>query len=337
MSHDLNPLKEIPVAEITIGERHRKDMGDLQTLADSIDEIGLLHPIAVTPEYVLIFGERRLKAVRDLLFFDTIPAFIIDMDVLVGENDENELRKNFSVSERAEIARAFKARAGERRGNPDILPDVLPESGIPDKCPEFPKGEETRTAAARIAGFGSDRTLRQATAVVEQGEPGLVEAMDSGVISVNAAAATAKLPAAAQQEVVEKVKAGRKPRQAIREASGEATPPEEGPPADEAGVPLPQQALAAFAMVADMRKLCRVLGDAIKELQRIADSPCGKKLHPTSAIAHLKSAKVAVWQSRPAHVCPYCAGKAKVCKACSGEGWVTKSTFDAAPKREATA
>ena len=38
------------IEEIKRGVRHRKDYGDLDALARSIDEKGLLQPIAITPQ-----------------------------------------------------------------------------------------------------------------------------------------------------------------------------------------------------------------------------------------------------------------------------------------------
>ena len=35
------------IAEIRIGERHRKDLGDLQSLAQDIAELGLIHAIPI--------------------------------------------------------------------------------------------------------------------------------------------------------------------------------------------------------------------------------------------------------------------------------------------------
>jgi hypothetical protein len=42
-------------------------MGDLTTLADSIRQEGLLQPIGVTDRLELVFGEQRIRAVRDIL------------------------------------------------------------------------------------------------------------------------------------------------------------------------------------------------------------------------------------------------------------------------------
>jgi hypothetical protein len=41
------------IADITIGERHRRDMGDIEGLARSLDELGLLQPIVIQPDGTL--------------------------------------------------------------------------------------------------------------------------------------------------------------------------------------------------------------------------------------------------------------------------------------------
>ena len=38
----------VAISSITIGDRHRRRMGDLRALANSIAEVGLLQPIGVT-------------------------------------------------------------------------------------------------------------------------------------------------------------------------------------------------------------------------------------------------------------------------------------------------
>ena len=62
MIADHSMLKEIKIADIRVGSRHRRDMGDLTTLADSIRQEGLLQPIGVTDRLELVFGERRIRA-----------------------------------------------------------------------------------------------------------------------------------------------------------------------------------------------------------------------------------------------------------------------------------
>jgi ParB family transcriptional regulator, chromosome partitioning protein len=50
------------ISDIKIGNRFRKDLGDIQNLADSIREIGLLQPVVVNENNDLIAGQRRIEA-----------------------------------------------------------------------------------------------------------------------------------------------------------------------------------------------------------------------------------------------------------------------------------
>jgi N6-adenosine-specific RNA methylase IME4 len=172
--------------EIVIGDRHRKEFGDLAALARSInDRGGLIHPIAVTTQNELIAGERRLRAwqLPECRFHDRpIPVTVIDIDSIVaGESDENdpELRKAFTPSEAVAVARAlrprFEAVAKERQREGG-------RSKASGKLPEAEKGE-TRAKIAKATGKGA-RTLAKAEAIIEaaEAEPDkfgkLVEAMD---------------------------------------------------------------------------------------------------------------------------------------------------------------
>ena len=58
-------LKSLRITDIKVSSRHRKDMGDLTSLAESIRQNGLLQPISVTEKLELVFGERRLRAHKD--------------------------------------------------------------------------------------------------------------------------------------------------------------------------------------------------------------------------------------------------------------------------------
>jgi ParB family chromosome partitioning protein len=54
----------IPISRIKVGERHRRDMGDVAGLAASIATIGLIHPIVVDENSGLLAGARRLAACK---------------------------------------------------------------------------------------------------------------------------------------------------------------------------------------------------------------------------------------------------------------------------------
>ena len=77
------------VNAIVVGTRHRKDMGDIASLAASMAELGLLQPIVIRPDGRLIAGERRLRAAK-LLGWTAFPVTVVDLDAVVrGEFAEN--------------------------------------------------------------------------------------------------------------------------------------------------------------------------------------------------------------------------------------------------------
>jgi len=79
-------------------------LGDVAALAASIREVGLLHPITVTPERRLLAGLHRLAACRRL-GWRMIDAVVVDVDELrteLVELDENLQRLDLTVLERGE-------------------------------------------------------------------------------------------------------------------------------------------------------------------------------------------------------------------------------------------
>jgi hypothetical protein len=155
------------ISDIVVGTRHRKDMGDVDGLAASMKELGLLHPIVVRPDGVLVAGERRLRAAK-LLGWTEIPVNIIDLEAVTrGEFAENAVRKDFTLSEAVAIKRALepleKIAAKERQGTrTDKHPGKLPTSS---------KGRAA-DKAAKATGMAR-RTLEKAEAIVDaaEGEP----------------------------------------------------------------------------------------------------------------------------------------------------------------------
>jgi N6-adenosine-specific RNA methylase IME4 len=148
----------VAISSISIGDLHRRDMGDLRALATSIAEVGLLHPIGVSPAGDLVFGERRLRACRDLLGWTEIPSRIVNIRSIVqGTIHENQIRNDFTPSERVAIERMINAEIERRQGARTDLGQNIGRSRVAD-------------ASAKLAGFGNRETARQACAVVEAGE-----------------------------------------------------------------------------------------------------------------------------------------------------------------------
>ena len=195
-------VENVALGKIRLGERHRKDLGDIAGLAASIEHIGLLQPIGVTPDYQLVWGHRRMEAFW-YLKRHTIPARIVPMeDIVLGEYAENEVRKNFTISERVAIGAEVERILGERRGSNQYQAKGM-ERKLQEKFPEA--FVQTRDIAAQKSNFGNGKTYQQAKAVVDQGEPELVQAMDNEKVSINAAAKLAKKPAEHQKAVLNKL------------------------------------------------------------------------------------------------------------------------------------
>ena len=172
---------EFKIGDIKIGQRHRKDIGDIDDLAASIKEIGLLQPIGVSPGSVLVFGERRLRACRDVLGWRTIPARVVNLrSILEGEFAENCIRKDWTISERVAIVESLRTfrHGGDRRS---------------DQARNCDDETLTVDGAAKLAGLGGKDGYCRAKLVVEQGVPELVETMDTGQVAVSVAAEVASL------------------------------------------------------------------------------------------------------------------------------------------------
>jgi|SRR5688572_1827622 ParB family transcriptional regulator, chromosome partitioning protein len=98
----------IRIESVKVVDRYRTDLGDVQALAASIRDTGLLQAIVVTPDMRLVAGQRRLEAAR-LLGWTVIDARIVDnlddaMALLVAERAENVERKPMLPSELAALA-----------------------------------------------------------------------------------------------------------------------------------------------------------------------------------------------------------------------------------------
>ena len=187
---------EIPCEQIRIGERIRQELGDLEELANSIAAEGLLQPIGINEDSLLVFGERRLRAVRDILKWPTIAARVVRVSsILAAEHAENEVRKDFTASERVSIARALEEQLGDRRGQRTDL-------ALPQNIAEVAPHVETREIAARRAGFGNRTTYEQAKRVVEKAVEEVVAQMNAGELSISAASLIAEQPPEAQRQIV---------------------------------------------------------------------------------------------------------------------------------------
>lgn len=104
---------ERQVDSIRIGVRHRAELGDLQPLMDSIQRLGVLQPVTIAPDGVLICGRRRLEAVKRL-GWNTVRVWVRtglsdELSQLLAQQDENATHKPFTPLEAAALFREMKA------------------------------------------------------------------------------------------------------------------------------------------------------------------------------------------------------------------------------------
>jgi N6-adenosine-specific RNA methylase IME4 len=160
----MDASRNMAIADIVVGTRHRRELGDIEGLAASIDELGLLHPVVVRPDGTLIAGERRLRAAQ-LLGWSAIPVHVVDLDAVTrGEFAENVHRKNFTLSEAVAIKRALAPR--EREAARQRQAATLKRGSTKPVVQILHNGGKTRDRVAAFTGV-SHTTLARAEAIVD--------------------------------------------------------------------------------------------------------------------------------------------------------------------------
>lgn len=181
-------MMEVNIDEIIVQDRIRQNNGWLDSLERSIQQVGILQPIGITPDKHLIFGGRRLQACKNL-GLKTIPVRVFDIaaddpiTALRMEREENEHRMDLTPSEKVEIAKRIEEAAAGRVGRPK-----KDEEKIPPTLGELktPKERESATIAAQAVDMKPE-TYRKAKAVVDSGDNELIHQMDTGKKSIHAA------------------------------------------------------------------------------------------------------------------------------------------------------
>ena len=161
---------------IKVGERSRQHAGDVESLAASVAEVGLLHPIVVTPDYELVAGWRRPQALERLGWVQ-VPVTIVDNlataeMLLKAGNDENTLREDLLPTEALAMrnrllalekpaAEARRREAGKKYGEGHPR-----EHRALARAAEPEHARRAKDRASKATGY-SRRTLDMVEAVVE--------------------------------------------------------------------------------------------------------------------------------------------------------------------------
>lgn len=102
----------VPLDQILVkrDERQRRELTDIEVLADSIRRLGLIHPIVVTRDRELVAGERRYAACKQLRW-TTIPVQYVDeidpLHLRAIELEENVKRKDITWQEQISAITAY--------------------------------------------------------------------------------------------------------------------------------------------------------------------------------------------------------------------------------------
>jgi len=107
----------IPVKDIDFGERGRIDYKDIPSLATSIKERGLIHPIAVCPHpigsgFLLLAGGRRLRAHQfaqiENVECKIFPPGLEELEIKLIELAENIYREDLEYHEKCKMERDIR-------------------------------------------------------------------------------------------------------------------------------------------------------------------------------------------------------------------------------------
>jgi site-specific DNA-methyltransferase (adenine-specific) len=168
----------IKIADIKIGKRFRKELGELDDLATSMEEVGLIHPVIVDENNNLIAGRRRLAAAVKL-GWEEIRCDVVNIKAIVkAERDENVQRKSFTPTEMVAIVEAIEDRAVEQAKKRQLVGKGADDSGgrgkkrnLTSNCGKVSKKREPTSKSKAAAAVGvSANTLAKAQMVVAAAE-----------------------------------------------------------------------------------------------------------------------------------------------------------------------
>ena len=162
---------ERTVDSITVGRRHREDLGDLDPLVASILRDGLLQPITITPDGHLICGARRLAAIKRL-GWKTVNVWVRSgisdrLGQLLAEQDDNLLHKPLTQLEAAALYRELKELLAEDAARRQEATRFRPadeggeDGGANLAPPQNPAGKTRAQAAQMVTGRNSYTTLER--------------------------------------------------------------------------------------------------------------------------------------------------------------------------------
>jgi ParB family chromosome partitioning protein len=225
-------FKDIPLDDLEIGKAQvrLRDVGrDINELADSINQVGLLEPIVVAPteideKYEIILGQRRFLAHQEL-GLETIKAGILDgpveeIEAKVLSVTENLVRRELNRKDLIDVCTYLYKQYASMRA-------VATETGLPyEKVREYVKYDRLIPELKTLVdgeGLEVKVALRAQDAAAIEGKPDSQEAVKlakemsgmSGAQQRKIQQAREENPAASTDAIIEQAKSGGKVTQIV--------------------------------------------------------------------------------------------------------------------------
>jgi N6-adenosine-specific RNA methylase IME4 len=237
MPTPVRPVTDISIDSVVV-RPGRRPVANLDVLCESIGHIGLLNPISISTENVLMAGRNRLEACRKL-GWETIPAIVFsldDIDAQLAEIDENLIRNELSILERSEqLLRRKKLYEGR--------PGVAKHGGDRKSAEAKSNGNDFRSIRSFSADTAAktnvtERTVRQEVQIAEDIADDVRDKIRDTPLADNKVELVrlSRLPEHEQRKTAEKITSGeaRTVKEARRvevanQISKEPAPPPVGP------------------------------------------------------------------------------------------------------------
>lgn len=149
----MNDQNVLLISEIKIGDRCRKDVGDLTSLMKSIRELGMLHPVVVDSAKNLIAGYRRIRAAQKLGCTSVPIRYATLDDLMKGEVHENVERKDFLPLEIDAIRKHFE-------------PEIKAEAEKQQEATQIKEGKAPLSVTENVGNRKKDRHAKETSNIV---------------------------------------------------------------------------------------------------------------------------------------------------------------------------
>jgi ParB/RepB/Spo0J family partition protein len=183
MSIDVGKVAMVDISSIEVGNRARKEMGDIQELETSLKESGLISPLAVKElpdnKYYLLAGERRLIALKrsnaTIIPVRIYSNNLSDIEIKIVEKSENFFRKDMEyweydnlIKEIHELKKQIHGTAAPGPGGSGwTLKDTAKLAGVTDASVSTAiKRAEVREAFPEL--FGDCKTQKDASKIIKK-------------------------------------------------------------------------------------------------------------------------------------------------------------------------